>query len=364
MYPFFLEGILVKGVKFAWRSAWSFLVRELAPQDKTGMYVRPKYAFSHPMPSADFPLERGRYVLYVGNACPWCHRVLLALAARGLLDSDLIQVVRCLDDPERASRGGWYFDTPEPFFGARDLREVYDAVSGGGGYVGRCTAPLLVDVRQRRPVCNESADLVRMISALSAEAAGGNDVDLYPPDLRADIDALNDTIYTGVNNAVYRSGFATTQGAYDAAQRDLWGTLRALDERLATRPFLLGDCVTEADLRLLPTVLRFDLVYHDFFRCTRYTIRADFPHVQRWMMQLWGWNAGLFQRTIDLEASRRSYYLNLFPINPSAIVPAGPTVEDLGFTGSGAVHVGGGPAAAAGSSIDIASDLQTVFRRL
>ena len=261
----------------------------------------------------------------------------MTVALRGL--APFVTVVRATDDPERASRGGWVFDTPEPAFGCRDLREVYDACTPGG-YRGRCTAPLLVDTVQRRVVSNDSASLVRALNAAPFPGVEST-IDLCPDALRAEIDAWNERTYESVNNGVYKCGFATSQAAYDAAQAELYGTLASLDAALATRRFLCGEKFTEADLRLFPSAVRFDAVYTGIFKCSARRW-ADHPHLQAWLLDCAALplpGGGVLADTVDVDDCRRSYYGQLFPLNPGGIVPAGPTAESLGLTGAA---VGGG----------------------
>ncbi|CAL5225669.1 g8532 [Coccomyxa viridis] len=321
------QGTLVKGAKYGWRLAWETMMKELAPQTKDGSYARPTYNLKGVVGSPEFPVESGRYHLYVGNACPWCHRVLLALIVRGLLPH--ISYTVAADDPERASRGGWVFDTPEPVFGMKDLREVYDAASPN--YRGRCTAPLLVDKRSRLLVCNESSDIVRMLNSVALP--GTSDVDLYPSELAAEIDAVNDIVHYNINNGVYRSGFATTQGAYERAQNDLYTALDTVEQRLSQHRFLVGDRFTEADLRMYPTIIRYDGCYTTLFKCCRKRI-GDYPHLSAWLAdvhQLTVKDSPNLQisNSFDLDDARRSYFSSLFPLNPGGIVPTGPTLADL-----------------------------------
>ncbi|MEW5299857.1 MAG: hypothetical protein WDW36_002831 [Sanguina aurantia] len=315
------QGVLVQGVKLGWRSAWQLMVRELAPQSKTGAYVRPKYSFDGRIGDAAFPAASGRYHLYLGNACGWCHRVLLTLVLRGLAGH--VSVSQLTDDAEKARRGGWVFDAqnPDPVFGAQDLWEVYDTASPG--FRGRCTAPLLLDKQTRRIVCNESSDILRMLNRL--QLPGATHVDLYPEALHGQIDELNDMIYEDINNGVYRSGFATTQAAYDDAQTGLYRALGEVEARLSKTRFLLGDKCTECDVRLYPTIARFDAVYATIFKCSRKRI-SDYPHLTIWLKDMYQIKVS---DTLDVDAARRSYSTNLFPLNPSGIIPSGPTAADL-----------------------------------
>ena len=201
------QGALVSGVKTSWRFAWERMMAELAPQSKDGAYKRPKYAFGGSIGSSNFPVESQRYHLYLGNPCPWCHRVSLVLALRGL--EEHISTTRLLDDPTVARRGGWCFapGRPDPLFGAQDLYEVYEKCQPG--FQGRCTAPLLVDLKTKKIVSNESGDLIKMLNAIDfGPSAGGETdagcVDLRPSALEKDIDATSDWIFHLVNNGVYR----------------------------------------------------------------------------------------------------------------------------------------------------------------
>jgi len=255
-------------------------------------------------------------------------QVHLAIALRGL--SEHVQVIRATDDAERASRGGWVFDQREPVFGAVDLRGVYDSASPG--YTGRCTAPLLVDKKSRCIVSNESSDIMRMLNAM--HFPGCTEADLVPPELESDIGALNDMIYGAINNGVYRSGFATTQAAYERAQAALYSALDEVEERLSRGRFLLGDRLTEADLRLFPTVVRFDAVYAMLFKCCRRRV-ADYPNLSAWMRDVWqiaiDGQPLQVADTFSIDDARRSYFGQLFPLNPGGIVPSGPTLEELGL---------------------------------
>lgn len=331
------QSSLVTAAKFGWKSIWLTFMRELAPQSDNGSYSRPKYAFQHRIGDKDFPFESGRYAVYLGGPCPWCHRVKLALALRGLEDDFII--IQAVDAPEKASRGGWVFDSPEPVFGCRDLRGVYDA-SSVGGFTGRCTAPLVVDVKQRRVVCNESSIIVENLNNISSHKS--SQIDLRPAHLLDQIEIWNDTLYDAVNNGVYRCGFATTQSAYDVAERQLFKTLEDVDAHLANQRFLCGEKFTEADLRLFPTATRFDAVYAPLFKCCRKGWR-DFANLQRWLrdcsqLPLPNKNGRLLD-TVDIDDCRRSYFSNLFPLNPSGIVPNGPGAVDLLLTDKIALSV-------------------------
>uniref|UniRef100_A0A7S0DF75 GST C-terminal domain-containing protein n=2 Tax=Amorphochlora amoebiformis TaxID=1561963 RepID=A0A7S0DF75_9EUKA len=196
------------------------------------------------------------------------------------------------------------------------------------GYSGRCTAPLMVDCKTQTIVSNESEDIVRMLNDfdLLDENQTQDDthpliVDLYPPQLRNQIDTANEWIYKSINNGVYRCGFSTSQEGYDRAIKDVTQGLDKLEEMLSKSRFLLGDKVTESDIRLLPTMARFDSVYNPFFKCTTRTIKS-MPNIQGWLQDMY--QIPGVPETLDLDDAIRSYYSNLFPLNPSGIVAKGP----------------------------------------
>uniref|UniRef100_A0A6V1QE16 GST C-terminal domain-containing protein n=1 Tax=Heterosigma akashiwo TaxID=2829 RepID=A0A6V1QE16_HETAK len=335
-------------IRFGWKTIWKTFMAELAPQSKDGSYVRPSYDFKGwiSYDSKEFPGEEGRYHLYLGQPCPWCHRVSLAVALRGL--GPWVSSSYLVDDPERASRGGWAFDRAgprrDPAFGRADLRELYDLLEPG--YTGRCTAPLLVDKKSRKIVSNESGDILKMLNEIrvAGRPHGLPDVDLRPPSLAAEIDALGDRLYTQLNNGVYRAGFATTQGAYDAAVQGVFSALDELEARLRGGggggkggegegggrggPFLLGPRLTEADVRLFPTAVRFDAAYNTLFKCSKKRL-ADYPYLMEWMRLMHSLPG--VSDTIDIEDCRRSYFEQLFPLNPGGIVPIGASKQDLGL---------------------------------
>ena len=320
------QQLLVKTAKWGTGFAWRTMMSELAPQSPEGGYVRPnsQRGGARAEVVADLADEAGRYVLYAGNACPWCHRTTLAVALREA--EALVAVVALDDDPTRARRGGWTFSEaePDPVFGAPDLKGVYDACAPDGAHVGRVTAPLLVDRKLRCIVSNESGDIVRAL--VSHRGTRVNDRDLRPPDLAAAVDELNDFTYEQINNGVYRAGFATRQGPYEAAEKDVHEGLAKCDDLLSRQPFLAGDVLTEADLRLLPTVDRFDACYGPLFRCGRKTIARDYAHVDAWRRRLR--TLPNVAASVDVADAARSYFGSLFPLNPSGIVPVAPDDDD------------------------------------
>lgn len=294
------------------------MMARLAPPDRSGAYVRPQSAFRASVDEeGGYPAESGRYRLLVGSGCPWAHRTLVVRALKGL--EATVAVRRVVPAP---TEGGWVFETP--FEGHRALADLYRAAYPG--YSGRSTVPVLWDDRSHRIVNNESAEIVVILNRAFDRFAARPGLDLQPEALKREIDTWNERIYTDVNDGVYRCGFSQSQRAYDEAVERLFSTLDAIDSVLTTRRYLCGDTPTLADVRLFPTLVRFDLVYHGLFKCNRYRIR-DYPH-------LWGYLRDFYQlpgvaATCDFEAIRHDYYGNLFPLNPGGIIPVGPAMSDL-----------------------------------
>eukprot|EP00913_Durusdinium_trenchii_P032157 g30111.t1 len=223
--------------------------------------------------------------------------------------------------------GGWAFDSSrgfeDPVFQAKDLREVYDRAAGGSaGYVGRCTAPLLVDRQRSKAVSNDSKEIVRMIvtaKASAAELEQGRQVDLLPEELRNEIEETNRWTYDLLSNAVYRAGFATSQEAFARACRDVAEGLQRIEELLAERTFLCGDRITEADVMLLPCAARFDAAYASLFLRGSCGLWREGPHRRRWLQRCWA--LPRVAETVDVRRCQESYFRTLFPLNPSQILP-------------------------------------------
>lgn len=314
-------GLLVDGV---WRDQW------YDTQAEGGRFVRPRTAYRNwvtrdgqagPGGTAGFAAEPGRYHLYVSLACPWAHRTLIMRALKGLENLVSLSVVhwRMLDR-------GWSFEEgagviADPVLGARYLYQIY--LAADRSYTGRVTTPVLWDKRAGTIVNNESSEIIRMFNS-AFDRIGACPGDYYPAELREEIDALNARIYDTVNDGVYKAGFATAQAAYEDAAGKLFDTLDWLEGRLARQRYLCGDRVTEADIRLLVTLLRFDLVYFAHFKCNRRRI-ADYPNLS-------GYARDLYQlpgiaATFDAGHVKRHYYESHRTLNPSGIVPVGPPVD-------------------------------------
>ncbi|MGF1664290.1 MAG: glutathione S-transferase family protein [Kineosporiaceae bacterium] len=265
-----------------------------------------------------WPVAAGRYRLVVSLACPWAHRSVIVRRLLGLEDVISLAVV----DPLRDGRG-WRFsldpDGRDPVLGIEFLAEAYRLTDPA--YEGRVTVPCLVDTVTGRVVTNDYPRLSLDLSTEWVAFHRPGAPDLYPPRLRAEMDALMRDVHTDVNNGVYRCGFATTQEAYDEAYRALFARLDALEERLADRRYLMGEEVREADVRLFTTLVRFDAVYHNHFRTNRNKL-TELPHLWRYARDLYAL-AGVGD-TVDLDHIKRHYYLTHTALNPSGIVPAGP----------------------------------------
>jgi putative glutathione S-transferase len=295
--------------------------------NEDGRFVRSRTSFRNRVTadgSSGFPAEAGRYHLYVAWACPWAHRTAIMRRLKGLEDVIGLSAVGSF-----MGEDGWaFYDEPgvipDTVNGAYYLREVY--TKADPGYTGRVTTPVLWDKGRETIVNNESREIVRMLDTEFGEF-GTTDADFLPEDLRDDIDATIDAIYEPINNGVYRSGFATSQEAYDEAVTGVFDALDHWEEVLSDRRYLCGDRITEADWCLFPTLVRFDSVYHGHFKCNLRRI-VDYPN-------LWGYTKDLYQQpsvaeTVNMDHIKKHYYGSHETINPTRIVPKGPILD---FTG-------------------------------
>lgn len=274
-------------------------------------------------PSGDsgFKAEPGRYHLYVSLACPWAHRTLIFRALKGLEQMISISVVHWY-----MAEDGWTFDVgdgvvPDTVNAVTLMHEIYTKAMPD--YSGRVTVPVLWDKQTKTIVSNESSEIIRMFNT-AFDAVGAKVGDYYPPDLRSEIDSLNERIYTTVNNGVYRCGFATTQEAYEQAITPLFDTLDWLEDRLRAKRYLTGDQITEADWRLFTTLIRFDVVYVGHFKCNIRRI-ADYPNLSEYLRDLY--QQPSIAKTVNLEHIKKHYYQSHETINPSRVVPKGPVVD-------------------------------------
>ncbi len=277
-------------------------------------------ADGQPGPSGEggFKAEAGRYHLYVSLACPWAHRTLIMRKLKGLESLIDVSVVSWL-----MLENGWTFDKAHGSTGdALDdftyMHQRYTADTAD--YTGRVTVPVLWDKQLKRIVSNESAEIIRMFNS-AFNGLTGNTLDFYPQPLRATIDSLNERIYPAVNNGVYRAGFATSQQAYESAFDDVFAELDHLERHLDDHRYLAGEHLTEADVRLFTTLIRFDAVYYSHFKCNLRRI-ADSSNLSNWLREMYQWPG--VAETVDFEHIKGHYYASHRTINPTAIVPKGP----------------------------------------
>jgi putative glutathione S-transferase len=316
-------GLLVDG---EWHDGW------YDTKASQGRFVRSESQFRNwitpdgaPGPSgrAGFRAEPDRYHLYVAFACPWAHRTLIMRKLKGLESLISISAVNCYMGAE-----GWTF-APGPETIADDVNHVqrlYELYTiADPHYSGRATVPVLWDKREHTIVSNESGEIIRMLNGAFGRVGGSGD-DFYPAELRAEIDEWNAYIYPNLNNGVYRAGFATTQEAYEEAARGVFAALDRLDAHLATRRYLTGPRLTEADIRLFTTLIRFDPVYHGHFKCNVRRV-IDYP-------SLWGFVRDVYQQpgiasTVHVDFIKRHYYGSHANLNPTGIIPIGPALDYL-----------------------------------
>jgi glutathionyl-hydroquinone reductase len=273
--------------------------------------------------SSGFKAEAGRYHLYVAHNCPWAHRTLIYRAVKRL--DRAISVSYAI--PGMRDQG-WTFEsnpafpdcTPDTANGFKYLHQAYTATDPH--YTGKVTVPTLWDKQTKRIVNNESSEIIRMLNSEFAGIAG-DDTDYYPPALRGEIDCINETVYASVNNGVYRCGFAKSQAAYEAAYDALFATLDELEARLARQRYLVGNRITEADWRLFPTLLRFDVAYFSLFKCNKKRI-ADYPNLTNYMLELY--SVPGIADTVKPRYYVIGYY-SIKKLNPTGIIPKGTPID-------------------------------------
>ncbi len=314
--------VLVDG---KWTADW----QPVQAKDAKGGFVRQTSSFRNwitpdgsagPMGIGGFAAEVDRYHLYVALICPWASRTLLARKLKKLDELISVSVVE-----PALTKEGWRFGTypganEDTVNGARYMHELYTRVDPK--ITGRATVPVLWDKKTGTIVNNESADILRMFNS-GFGALADESVDLYPEALRSEIDALNDRIYPRLNNGVYRSGFATTQEAYEEAFHDVFAMLDELEDLLAERAFLVGERLTEADIRLFVTLVRFDAAYHGLFKCNLRRI-ADYPGLSRYLRRML--SVPGIAETVSIDHIKRGYY-SIESLNPTRIIPVGPVLE-------------------------------------
>ncbi|KAF8888563.1 glutathione S-transferase [Infundibulicybe gibba] len=302
--------------------------------DITKMKTEPDGAFKRAAASFRNTIEKGgkfepeadRYHLYVSLACPWATRTLIVRKLKGLEDIIPVTVV----SPHMGTHG-WPFASVDKFPGAgvdplynsEHVKDLY--LKADPDYSGRFTVPVLWDKKNHTIVNNESSEIIRIFNAtfnhLIPESKAA--LDYYPAKHRAEIDSLNEWIYPSINNGVYRSGFATSQEAYQTAVAEVFESLDKVEKILTGKDYLVGNTLTEADIRLWVTIIRFDPVYVGHFKCNFRTIRDGYPAIHKWMQKLY-WNSDAFKSSTDFDHIKTHYYWSHPSINPTRIVPAGP----------------------------------------
>jgi glutathionyl-hydroquinone reductase len=312
-------GMLIDG-------KWSEADNPPAEWNKDGAFTRVASQFRDRITrdgASGFPAEPGRYHLYVAYNCPWAHRTLIWLVLKGLTGA--VSVAHSIPGLREQ---GWTFEDnpdfpdcrPDTVNGFRYMHQAYTATEQR--YTGKVTVPTLWDKKQKRIVNNESSEIIRMLNSEFVGVAG-NDLDLYPAPLRAEIERMNEFVYANINNGVYRTGFATTQASYEAAYDALFAALDELEARLARQRYLVGHQLTEADWRLFPTLLRFDVAYFSIFKCNKKRI-ADYPNLMNYTRELY------HVPGIAATVKPRYYVIGYYAIkklNPTGIIPKGTPID-------------------------------------
>ncbi|MCB1474743.1 MAG: glutathione S-transferase family protein [Rhodobiaceae bacterium] len=304
-----------------WTQDW----QPVQKADEKGRFIRQVSSFRNwitpdgrpgPTGEGDFPAEAGRYRLYVALICPWASRTLMARKLKGLETLIPVTVVNPTLSSEGWQFGGYPGADEDPLFGACHIHELYTRADRS--FTGRATVPALWDMKQNVMVNNESADIVRMFDTAFEHLVPSN-IRLYPLDLAAEIDALNPRIYDKLNNGVYKSGFASSQEAYDEAVAGVFEMLDELEDRL-TGNYLFGDRLTETDIRTFVTLIRFDAAYHGIFKTNLRQIR-DYPRLSAYMARIL--NLPGIRETVNMDHITRGYY-SVKALNPTGIRPVGP----------------------------------------
>jgi glutathionyl-hydroquinone reductase len=306
-------GMLVNGV---WHQ------EETSTASADGSFVRPQSGFRDRVTrddSSGFKAEAGRYVLVTAPSCPWAHRTVLMRQLKGL--EGAIAILQS-DLPKGQ---GWAYsrglDDLAPIDGVFHVHQIYS--SARPDFTGRATVPVLWDRKRRTIVNNESSEIIRMLNS-EFDEFGDAAVDLYPEALRSEIDPINALIYESINDGVYRCGFARSQQAYEASFRRLFAALDEIELRLGHQRYLVGDRFTEADLRLFPTLVRFDAVYYSHFKCNLRRI-ADYHNLSNYLREIYQMPG--VAETVDMPGIKLGYYDGMRNLNPSGIIPLGPELD-------------------------------------
>jgi len=297
---------------------------------KKGEFIRSESSFRNwitkdgsagPTGESGFAAEPGRYHLYVSHACPWAHRTMIFRTLKGLEDVISVSVVHPLMPAESWVFGDYPGATVDHVNKAHYLYENYLKVDPD--FNGLVTVPVLWDKKHQTIVNNESSEIIRMLNS-AFDDYSNSEIDFYPESLRKKIDAINDVVYSNINNGVYRAGFATTQTAYDKAFDRLFNTMDELEEMLSRQRYLVGNQLTESDWRLFTTLIRFDAVYYNHFKTNKKRL-IDYQN-------LWGYTRELYQvpgvaETVNMDHIKYHYFASHRSINPTGIVPKGPEID-------------------------------------
>ena len=305
-------GLLVKG---KWKDEWYDTTKS------GGKFVRSKSQFENQILNqshAEFAPESNRYHLYVSHACPWAHRTLIFRKIKQLESHISLSVVHPL-----MLEHGWTFEEgqgviQDTVLHSKYLHQVYTAAKKDCS--GRVTVPVLWDKKKNTIVNNESSQIIRMFNSAFNHLTGNED-DYYPEALREQIDKINEEVYHHINNGVYKTGFSTTKEAYEEAFDALFQTLDTIEKMLTLTNFLVGNTVTEADWRLFTTLIRFDAVYFNHFKCNKKRI-CDYPKIYKYLQNLFNFKG--IKETVFMDHIKTHYYASHTMINPTGIVPKGP----------------------------------------
>lgn len=314
-------GLLVEG---KWHDQW------YDTKSTGGHFVRKDSQFRNwvtaegsagPTGEGGFKAEPNRYHLYISYACPWASRALVMRKLKGLEEMISLSVVH-----PYMLENGWTFEPgegviPDPILNAEYLHQVY--THADPNYSGRVTVPVLYDKKTGKIVNNESSEIMRMLNSAFDEV-GATPGDYYPENLREEIDAMNEKVYHGVNNGVYKAGFATEQAVYEEEVQKLFGVLDELEAHLSTRKYLVGEQLTEADWRLFMTLVRFDSAYYGHFKCNLRELR-EYPNLWRYTRELYNYPG--IKETVNFYHIKHHYYGSHPTINPNRIVPFGPILD-------------------------------------
>ncbi|WP_345795419.1 glutathione S-transferase C-terminal domain-containing protein [Vibrio sp. CAU 1672] len=313
--------MLVNGV---WKENW----QPVQAQDDQGRFIRQTSSFRHwitpdgtpgPTGHGGFKAERDRYHLYVAYICPWASRTLIARELKGLQDIISVTVVNPQLSEQGWQIGGFSESEADTLNNATYVHELYSQANPD--FTGRATVPVLWDKKTKTIVNNESADIVRMFNTAFTNIVEKGP-DLYPITLQSDIDTLNSHMYSHLNDGVYQAGFATTQKAYNEAYENVFSVLDEFENRFKDgRKFLFGESLTESDIRLFVTLIRFDVAYHGLFKCNRNLIR-DMPNLFAYMQRVYGIDG--VSNTVNIEHIKAGYY-SIKALNPTGIIPLGPS---------------------------------------